>query len=365
MPTPSEAALALAISVLMGCGSESPAVPRAPKVDPPSSSPAKDWYGVGMGNVTPTVAQARVALRAAAGAGVKWLRYTVNWRGVERQQGVYNWSVPDSIIQIASENGIKVLAVVTATPIWIADAPDSLLTDDVPACAAIPYRRYPPKDFEIWSDFMTKASARYKGRVAAWEIWNEPDLDRLKIGSPCGARYWCGTSGQFARLVVAAAEGVRKGDVTAPVVMGGLALATPGDLQFLREVAQNQRYPALRRVDALAFHFYKDSSDAALAVADVRAVLSESGLPSIPIWVTETGRSSSDSEENQKAYLQSVLPAFKRSGIERSFWWRLLDELPTGRCPVSLPGFGLLTSELQPKLSLKAFAELSANGRSP
>ncbi len=36
----------------------------------------------------------------------------------------------------------------------------------------------PPDDLDDWRIFLERLAARYKGRIQAYQIWNEPNLDR-------------------------------------------------------------------------------------------------------------------------------------------------------------------------------------------
>src|SRR5882672_950381 len=40
-----------------------------------------------------------------------------------------------------------------------------------------------PKDLEDWRTFVRTIATRYKGRIHAYEIWNEPNVKRFWTGS--------------------------------------------------------------------------------------------------------------------------------------------------------------------------------------
>jgi polysaccharide biosynthesis protein PslG len=75
----------------------------------------------------------------------------------------------------------------------------------------------PPSDFSIFHDFMNALAARYKDRVAAYELWNEPNLQREWRGFDLSAA-------KFVELVKAGAGGVRQGDPNAIVISGAPAV---------------------------------------------------------------------------------------------------------------------------------------------
>ena len=60
---------------------------------------------------------------------------------------------------------------------------------------------------------MERLAARYRGRIRAWEIWNEPD----------NKGYWTGSVDEFAALVNISATSIRAANPEATLVLGGMA----------------------------------------------------------------------------------------------------------------------------------------------
>jgi hypothetical protein len=77
----------------------------------------------------------------------------------------------------------------------------------------------PPLDFALYRDFMAFLANRYQGDVAAYELWNEPNLQREWNGTPLSAA-------EVTRLIAAGADGVRQADPQALVISS--APATTG-----------------------------------------------------------------------------------------------------------------------------------------
>ena len=48
----------------------------------------------------------------------------------------------------------------------------------------------PPQNTDDYVDFLAATAARYKGRIAAYQIWNEPNLAR-EWGLPAAASLRC------------------------------------------------------------------------------------------------------------------------------------------------------------------------------
>jgi hypothetical protein len=345
---------AAAIFLLAACDTTAP----ASKVDVRDTP-----YGVAIGPAPTSNARLRDGLHISAPRPGQWLRFSIPWAVVERDSGTFDWTDSDSIVAAASDNGMRLLAVLGGTPMWESTAPPSVLEDGLGTCGTLKYRRYPPKDYAAWTRFVSAAVARYGGRVAAWEIWNEPDLAGSVVdGQPCTGGSWCGTPHEYAHLLASAAATIRQQKSSATVVLGGLANVLPADTNFLREILSDTAYPAARYFDIANFHFYLDPGAAASSVNRLRDILQSSGATARPTWVTETGSSSFGSEDSQADYLGRVMPALTGAGAERVFWWRLFDPIQkVGACGNSppAPGFGLLRADFTPKPALSELGRIA------
>ena len=70
----------------------------------------------------------------------------------------------DHLVAEAQQHGLKIMFSVARAPGF--SRPEPVEEDG------------PPSDFTIFRDFMHALSSRYQGRVAAYELWNEPNLKR-------------------------------------------------------------------------------------------------------------------------------------------------------------------------------------------
>ena len=149
----------------------------------------------------------------AARAGSEWVRVFVNWATAEPNPGrldEFYLREFDDRVNRARAAGMKVVMVVTNSPTWASGSSS-------PSA--------PPRDPQTYASFVRRYAERYRGRVAAWEIWNEPDEGRSWSPSP--------DAGRYADLLRAAHPAVKAGDPAARVVLGGL---TGNHYRFLEEV---------------------------------------------------------------------------------------------------------------------------------
>jgi len=96
--------------------------------------------------------------------GFNWTKQQVRWSVHEAGgKGNYDLGEIDRLVDSANAHGIKVLLSVVCAPTWAA-APGSRGDCHAPGN---------PQDF---ADFLGALAARYKGRVHAYEVWNEQNM---------------------------------------------------------------------------------------------------------------------------------------------------------------------------------------------
>jgi len=97
-------------------------------------------------------------LTLMSNGGFRWVKQWFAWNDIEGAgKGQYDWSIPDRIVQQAEDNGLKLLVRMDREPGWAGP---------------------PPQNIDDYVDFLSAAATRYKGRIAAYQIWNEPNLAR-------------------------------------------------------------------------------------------------------------------------------------------------------------------------------------------
>ncbi len=212
--------------------------------------------------------------------GYGWAKGYVNWETVEPERGQYRWADPDNTVSAFHGQGLGILMRVHGTPAWARPA-DTFLS-------------YPPDDADDFARFMGALAHRYRGQVAAYEIWNEPNLNyEWGYLEPDPVRY--------TDLLRAAYQAVKAIDPDALVISGGLASTgdgsdtAVGDLVFLQEMYDAGAGGAF---DALGSHPYAFGHDpdyndpwglSLSRVVQQREVMVTNGDEATPIWITELG----------------------------------------------------------------------------
>jgi hypothetical protein len=157
------------------------------------------------------------------------------------------------------------------------------------------------------ADVAARAGAlgrRYAGRVAAYEIGNEPD----RLCSRDRAE-------RYAAVYSAAAEAIWGADPTAEVVPGGLALDPEPDWAWL------DAFLGAAEPRVIAVHHYPYWRDLDEKVTAVRQRWAG------PIWLTETGERSNDgqTEASQASHLRDLLGDCRDQALPLCVVYRAAD----------------------------------------
>ncbi len=205
----------------------------------------------------------------------------VNWATIEATPGAYRWVDPDNVLHAAEGAGAKTLLRVHGTPGW-ARPPDTS-------------QSHPPVNLDDFDRFMRQLARRYRGRVAAYEIWNEPNLNyEWGYRNPSPAEY--------TELLKTAYRAIKAEDPAALVVSAGPAPTGDGhppealgDLDFIEGM---YRAGAKGTFDALGSHIYSSNlppdfdspTDITFnRVAKQRQIMLNYNDAATPIWITEMG----------------------------------------------------------------------------
>lgn len=262
---------------------------------------------------------------AIAGTGSKLLRVGIPWGDVQTAPGKYDWAFWDRLVTAADQRNITLIPYVCYTPEWAGRTPDD-------------FWRRPPRDIAAFGQFMFTIASRYRGKVRAWELWNEPD----------NADFWLGTPGEYAELVRQGAAGVRRADLDDVVVLGGLA----GDYDRFFATLESQ-YHIEDVVDVVNMHNYAGTwnrdtiEDYPYRINRLATAISRpGGAPDL--WLAEFGYSSiRDAGPSQSGYMHSVydyehtdgyqaatlfkahIEALSTAKLSLTAWYRINDLAPT------------------------------------
>ena len=241
-------------------------------------------------------------------AGFTWIKQQIRWQDVESQPGQLDWTYPDKVADIASAWGVNVLFSVTGAPSW----------------ASVPGADF-PADPTQFASFMAQMAAHFKGRVKAYEIWNEENY-----ATEVGAGNI--NPGAYVELLKAAYPAIKSNDPSALVVSGAptpTGINNPNvamdDLDYLRQMYVYQGGIVRNYYDALGAHpegfgnapeetvarhaqpgFSNDPSFFVQRAQQYRDLMMSVGEGSKPVWLTDIGYGSNSLAPPAYAYENTI-----------------------------------------------------------
>jgi len=272
-------------------------------------------------------------------SGATMTRVDVGWASLqERGRDTWEqWHLKrlDALVDAAEERDIDLLLTLMNSPCWASTAPASEKQDCAGSWWSRDVTRYAPSDPADYARALAYLVGRYKGRVAAWEVWNEPNLDSFwKAADPARA---------YADLVKAAYPAAKAAYPGTTIVAGALSQSDFTFTQRLYDLGIKGKF------DAFSVHPYSDDVSPAderrytnamysfaRGVPAVRDVMLRNG-DSRPMWLTESGWSTSTvrgaaayrngvSEADQARFLREQAQVIKRwDYVDVSIWFNLMD----------------------------------------
>jgi polysaccharide biosynthesis protein PslG len=303
---------------------------------------------------------------ARMGTGkVGTLRINFVWGAVQPSpNATYDWSHYDAIIGAAAQQGIQVLPTVYSSPTWAANRtnfpPTGQFRGPFQAFVQAAAQRY-GSNGTFWSSNPTIP----KVPVIDWQLWNEMNSPSFWFHKP--------NAKQYVSLLKVFNRGIKSGDPSAKVVLGGL-FRTPrirNGIPLARYLPAIYRAKGKKYFDAAAMHPYSTTpKDALTAVKETRKIMAQFKDKKAKLWITEIGWATGGdptpltvSPQRQAAYLRqtyNVLAANRnRLKIAGVIWYSWRD-LPGG---IWFNHTGLFTQALDPKPAWDAFVSLT--GGSP
>lgn len=238
-------------------------------------------------------------LAKLADIGVKWFRIDINWSEVERVEGQHDWASVDRVVDFAAGRDLRIFGTIAYTPEWASGSTD-------PAAA--------PRDAAKYVAFVKEVARRYRGRIQALGIWNEPNLKQ----------FWKGTRSAYLDEILK--PGLCAIKEEAPEILRcGPDLSSSGDYR------KDWLEPILRAVgselDVITHHQYdgKDTVPGRVKELDsLRSYLERAGHGEKPFWLTEIGwqvgkKVTADAQaKNLRGVLEAMLT---RPWWNKTFWY--------------------------------------------
>ncbi|MBN2308093.1 MAG: cellulase family glycosylhydrolase [Candidatus Hydrogenedentes bacterium] len=280
--------------------------------------------------------------------GVRMMRIDFHWHRIQKDAETWDFSNFDSYVDAAQKHGVKVLALLVFDNNAVERNEKGAKRDHYLA----------PEDLPLYLEYIRRTVTRYKGRVYAWELWNEPDIPR----------FWDGPIDELYELVRQAAKTVRETDPDA--ILLGPAMTSPLGVDAAEGIEDLHAIGALEPVDHPTMHSY--ISDPRAYYNEYFRVLNAAGKYGHPgsVWITELGPPDGGvypwrgSRDHVAVHVMKAYTIATCVGIETLVWYCYHDSAPESlrKNPLNSEGFfGLTNQDDTWKPAAQAFSLFSKN----
>ena len=251
--------------------------------------------------------QARVnqAVAWARSVDAHVIRVEFPWSALEPRKGQIDPSAlayTDYLVNRAAAARIKVLVLTMGTPCWASSAAPSLLARCKPG-QHNGANAWTPRDPATFGSFAAFKAARYSSKLAAIEVWNEPDqANEDYLAGPNKAQH-------YAEILRAAYPAIKRADPHMTVLGGSLVGSNGAFLKALYAAGIKGYY------DGLSVHFYN------LVLASLRythEVQIQNG-DTTPLWLNEFGWSSCWPRQHIQQEQACVTPQVQAANLANTY----------------------------------------------
>ncbi len=257
----------------------------------------------------------------------------VDWSRVEPSPGSFDFSLLDQYVALAQLHNVKIVYVLGNTPNWASSDPNRVGTEQAPGATA------PPVQLQDWQTFVQTVATRYKGRIAAYEVWNEANL----------SGYWTGSVSDMLLLAQSAFSIIKHVDPGA-VVLAPSVVAGSG-LDWMTRFLSNG---GASFCDAIAYHLYDTAQFPEQAVQFYNQVLAIAQQWGKDVWDTEVGWGpwGTFSDTDAAAFLARTFILQTAVGVTHIVWYAWDDRGPWVHLYLVQPDF------VTPTLAAVAFGQV-------
>ncbi|HWC19389.1 MAG TPA: glycosyl hydrolase [Terriglobales bacterium] len=228
----------------------------------------------------------------------------VTWPSLEPTQGQWNFTNLDAIVSKCQQNNVDVLMVLGLSPQWASARPTEPSAYNSGNAAE-------PANIQDWRDFVQAVAMRYKDRIHAYEIWNEPN----------DPSFFSGTPAKMFELATEAYKILKQIDPSVTVLSP--AATEQGGLAWLDQYLATGGGAA---ADVIGYHLYvhPNPPESMLSLlTQVKSIMAQHGQSAKPIWDTETGWHSpaTFTQADEAAFVARSYLLAVSGGVSRFFWY--------------------------------------------
>ena len=206
---------------------------------------------------------------------------STRWVDLEPAPSAFEFDRLDAYVAQAQSQGASLLMVLGSAPRWAAARPDEPGPYG-PGSAAEPAR------MADWERYVAALARRYKGRIEAYELWNEPYFSDLPADRDQPGAFFTGSVATMVELARRTRAVLDREDPRA-------RLLTPGFVGGVQRFDMFLSAGGGRHVNGVAYHYYAaDDREFITLHRAVRAVMARHGVSHLPLYNTESGFGAGD-----------------------------------------------------------------------
>ena len=284
--------------------------------------------GVGFEKLDRGVFDPNKAYDKVARLGVKKIRIQSGWMRTEREEGIYDFSWLDEIVDNLISRGLEPwICLCYGNPIYTDLAKPVFGAVGCPPIAT-------EREKEAWLKYAEATASHFKGRVWLYEIWNEPDQSyswRHCENEVFDNAVQLKNAVEYGEFAAATAKAVKRADSNARVI--GFAIADPRNFAYIDTIMSTGLG---NYIDYVSFHVYSCRDNDRAEMIGALDKLVKKHNPALKLIQGEGGaQSRSDgrgamngyawSEEKQRKYLLRTLICDLWLGLEFTSYFSTMD----------------------------------------
>ncbi len=310
-------------------------------------------------------AQRLQMLDQMAAAGITTVRIDMGWASFQdtSRSSYNNWAtgLADYCVDQARARGMTVLASLDTTPGWANGGGG---------------RNVPPADLNDYANIAGWAANHFKGRVAGWEVWNEPNQDYFWKGG-------INNVGTYVDMLKLAYPKIKAADPNTKVVLGGVSYNDDVWIEQIYKLGGKGSF------DVLATHPYQGIANTSPDHPDsdnskywlthfpvILGLMQKYGDGNKEVWFTEFGWSTHDNTNISDNWLLGVTEQQQADYTVQAYKY-VMDHYPNVKAMyvytdrditddnIQNNNYGLVHTDLTPKPVMSALKDFTSTLKSP
>ena len=193
--------------------------------------------------------------------GLHKVRLQAGWAKTEKEKGVYDFEWLDRVIDDVVSRGL--------TP-WLQTSYGNPIYEGGGTIFLAGGWPVSEEALDAWDNWVRAMAERYKGKVREWEIWNEPDINKVLFADVSSFVYFTERTIKILKEI----------DPDCKIAAFAWALCLPDKFEKSLQMLQDDGY--LKQIDWITYHFYEYRPEDMYSKVDIyQSILDKFDTPTI------------------------------------------------------------------------------------